>query len=559
MNITTISLLLILILIAQLNQTAFANVNSYEINSNIEHNVQIKDGGLVVINTLIDLQNNGLVSVSSLKIGFSKDFEQNLDDVVAYEMQELTVIKEGVKNDISWVDIGLTKAIEHGQTVNLSIFFIFSRLIIPDQSNVSNYLVVFPTTPTLPFDVEHCDVKINLPQGITVNKSSLSGVLEETVAPLKANSTQVGYLSFTGEFHILECNYAMNEAVLNEESNLHLYNSYNIRNIGRESVSNVVLALPTDAKEVSAYDTGGSLNIEVTEGDAKKVSVILRYPLRGTENTIIYDDSCSFTVSYRVTNRLYITSLDTWFNYRFRFIPAFLNFTLKKLEVKVILPEGAKYLTASSIGNISIKGLTPTIEYNFKNIAPQHMPSLSIDYNYNTFWVALRPSFWIGSIGIVISILAFQRRRRQPIPVIFNKNTEKIKSFTEICDERIMLSSEIDTLEKRIDNKEIGRKDFNRRKKIMQQRLSTLDEAFAGLKNEVRQIDPRYALLINKLEKAEAEIVVQRENIEKFRIQNRSGKLSKRVYKELEENYEKKVESAKRTIESIIIELKAES
>ena len=102
-----------------------------------------------------------------------------------------------------------------------------------------------------------------------------------------------------------------------------------------------------------------------------------------------------------------------------------------------------------------------------------------------------------------------------------------------------MLWSELDSLEDNLDKRGIRKKDYNRRKRIIRQRLRALDNVWTSLKSDVKQISPRYAELINKTDRINAEILALRDNINKFRGQYRSGKLSKRSYSKLKGSYEK--------------------
>ena len=86
-----------------------------------------------------------------------------------------------------------------------------------------------------------------------------------------------------------------------------------------------------------------------------------------------------------------------------------------------------------------------------------------------------------------------------------------------------------------------------------------LDKVLTSSKSAIRQLGPKYADLISRMESAETEILVLRSNINRFRAQYRSGRLSKRSYNELKSNYERRADRAKRVVESIIIELRSEA
>ncbi|MCJ7631887.1 hypothetical protein MUP77_05755, partial [Candidatus Bathyarchaeota archaeon] len=115
------------------NQIVLVNASAPMLNIDIRYIVQVRDSGTVVINTLVNLLNIGVEPISSLKIGFSKNFEQNINDAIAYETQELEVQRVGVEGDVFWVNVDFARYVENGQSINLSIYFVFSRLITYDQ------------------------------------------------------------------------------------------------------------------------------------------------------------------------------------------------------------------------------------------------------------------------------------------------------------------------------------------------------------------------------------------------------------------------------------------
>ncbi|MFH0748390.1 MAG: hypothetical protein V1915_00480 [Candidatus Bathyarchaeota archaeon] len=530
-----------------------------EVNLDVSYTIQIRDGGLVIANTSIYIQNSGSTPILNFKLGFSKNLETNLDNVIAYTSQKLDVVTEGVKGDAFWLDISFVNAVESGQTINLSVYFVFSGLISYDQSDSAVYTVIFPSSLVLPINVERFEVNLKLPNGVIPQESSLSGFLYEPAAPLLAYTTRIGFVKFTGDIRILECDSANSEIFLDSWGSLSFSDTYTLRNIGKLSISDIVFRFPLDAEEISAFDAGGTLSVTINNLDGEKqVKIGLRHKIRGVEGLTGFYEAYSFTVKYKVNSHPPLFS-NSWGNYQLHLIfPTYLNLTLKKFSMRIILPEGAKYQASSYSGTLSMNGLTPSILYFFKNVSPVPLSPLNIDYDYSIFWVALRPTIWVGGLAVTISLFMFYRgRRRLPTLDTSNKSSKLLSSFTNASDERLMTWSELDSLEENLDNRGIGIKDYNQRKKIIQERLKALDEVLRGLKSDVRPVAPRYAELISKMEKTEAEIVALRTNISKFRTQYRSGRLSKRNFEELKHSYKQNMEGAKRTIESIIVELKS--
>ena len=141
---------LILVLMSQIGVGHIAVVNAAipEVNS-VKQLIQIRPGGLVVVNSLIDLVNEDSSPHTNFKIGLPNHFEHHLDDVFADNGR---VVEKDRDNDILWIDVAFEPN-ESEQALNLSVVFVFSGLITYDKSNPAIYTVHFPECPTLLFDV----------------------------------------------------------------------------------------------------------------------------------------------------------------------------------------------------------------------------------------------------------------------------------------------------------------------------------------------------------------------------------------------------------------------
>jgi len=544
------------------NQIRLTDAASPNLNLDVEHLIQIKEGGLVVINTLISIRNDGSDPINDLKNGFPREFEQNLEDVVAYDSQKLNVNREGVEGNVSWLKIEFRNALNPGETNEIRVTSVFSGLITFNQSGSPEYTTRFPECPILAFDADRCDIIIELPEGTIGQASSLSSLLNEVRAPLAAYSNKTGFIRFTGEIDILEWINLSSELRLGPWDRLSVYETFKMRNIGLNNIGEIVLSIPLEAVDISVYDSGGALKISINEREeTKEVLTDLRYPLRGVENSVHYYETCSFTVSYRLISRKVISLTDSWKNYRFELrLPLQLNLTVKNREIRVLLPEGAKYESSSYSGDISTHGITQTITYGFADVSPLTVLEVRIDYEYLVFWAALRPMIWVGSIIAAISGLVLNKgKRKKRKTELSDKNIGLLKSFADVADERLLLWAELNTLEENLDRRRIKRKDYNRRKRTIQQRIRTLDNARNQLKSGIAQMGPHYVELMEKDASANGEFLALMDSMNRLRNQHRTGKLTRKTYQRFMENDKKKADDAKRIIESIIIELKSSS
>jgi len=291
------------------------------------------------------------------------------------------------------------------------------------------------------------------------------------------------------------------------------------------------------------------------------ITITLRYPLRGNNGGIVQNESCSFTVKYRVNIKKCVTQTESWSFYRFKTnVSTNLNWTIENMKVKISLPEGAKYFqTTPSDVDISQNLFTQSVTNVFHNITSAIDFDFVVEYEYLIFWSAFRPILWIGMIATIIGAITIIRKgRRQYLPSISKKNVELIRSFVEICDKRLMLRSEIESLEELLDDNRINKKDYNRRKRVFEKRVQMLNKAFSNLTNRLRQVDAHYNNFIERVERSEKEIKIIKTDIKGLRTQYRTKKISNNAYRKLKRDYNRRLERATAVIEGIIIELKGE-
>jgi len=351
--------------------------------------------------------------------------------------------------------------------------------------------------------------------------------------------------------------------VIDPWGNLFYYLTYDISNIEGSIIYEFDLQLPLEAEDVTVYDHIGTLYYDLSEGESvKNLTVTLRYPLRGIINNIVFNDSYSFTVKYRVNVQNVVTQLDSWNHFMLKTnISTSLNWTIETYVVTITLPEGAKSLqTTPPNADISQNLFTQSISFAFQNMTSVVDLDLFVEYEYTFFWSAFRPALWIGIIVMIIGGIIIIRKRRRPYsPIVISKNVEILQSFVETCDRRLMLRSEIDSLEELFDEKRIGKKDYNRRKRILEQRIRMLNKAFAKLANGVRQEGSHYKNFVERIERTEKEITSVTGEIKRLRKQFRSRQISKNNYRKSRREYNQKLERATAAIEGIIIELKEEA
>jgi hypothetical protein len=526
----------------------------------VTHTIRIMNGGSVAISLNVDLQNNN-VSRSSFLIGIPATFQNNLDDVVTYtsEETELDTISEGIQNKVSWFNVSFAEPLKTGETTTFTLHLFFSGLIEGNRSDSDGYLATFPENPVLPFDADQCDVEIVLPSGISAQESSLNQLLKENKTPLEAYTTESGFLYFSGDYEIIKIPAIHSEVTIESWGSLRYVNSYTLQNLGKITLYESTVWLPNGAEEILTYDVGGELDFNAKDSDtAKMVKISLRYPLRGSIGNTTYNDSATFTVSYRIDRTPYITSTSNQHEFHV-LLPTILNSTIRAFSLRVTLPEGSQYQQATYHGTLTSTGLSQSITYIFTNITPLRKLNLDVNYEYSALWAVLRPGLWLtATVLIIAGIVIYRKKRKSTKRIVSDEHIKLIQTYIEIYDEQLMLWSDFDSLEESLDQKQIRKRNYNRRLRIVQQRLNSLARASNNLNTQIRQLGPHYATIIKKVENAESDIKALRETLQRLRRQYRSGRLTRRMYSDLTNDPEKKIERAKKIIESAIITLRSE-
>ena len=189
-------------------------------------------------------------------------------------------------------------------------------------------------------------------------------------------------------------------------------------------------------------------------------------------------------------------------------------------------------------------------------MAPFTPFSLSLQYEFNIFWAAFRPTLWLGVVILsVAAVIYFRKQKQIPTPAAPDPHIGVVQSLIEACGERTGLWNQIETLENDFDNRRIRRKDFNRRRRILIQRLGTLTNEISTLSNRVSTLGTSYQEQITRLTQAETEYRATRTEINRLRTQLRRGRLSSNAYKQEKSDRNKTLQRIKTTIDDIVFDL----
>ncbi|UCF58339.1 MAG: hypothetical protein JSV15_04460 [Candidatus Bathyarchaeota archaeon] len=587
----TFSLLLLLALPSCINMlTVNAQTDTlFSVDIQVDHTVQIKDGGLVVINDTIRLsteQGQNIEPLQNFSIGFPFEYKSNLDHCFAYDAsnpdERLEVALDVGLGRIGFYGVnvlfpGSGIDISDGGSYNFTVAFVFSNIVSSEVSaangeETASFTVDFPLYASVTEDVSKCNVTVILPyganytassfeeNGVVFNKTThnLHQILNLTQSPLESFSYEQTWLRFYAlpdhTLYLISVDEVKRDIALDEWGHVLLSDSYYLTNEGG-SYRPVVL-LPQGAYDVSARDTSGDLEVDVEKGNATSYTSATIY------QDIDHKVSARFTVSYRLPREIYIDQR-SWrdFVLAFSFFEGF-DWKIKELTVIMGLPEGAEFqLDACYPKPQSVeKGVfQETIVFTFYNVTPFHDLDLSLTYRYVMFWASFRPTLWMGIlIAIVCAAVFLWRAPRLPSGPIIPVPTEVLKTFFDSYKEKRRILGDLESLEQQVRKRKISRRRYKVRRRGLESRVSVLSRDLTGLREKIRKAGPRYANTMRQIEAAETELEGAEAAIRRIEIRYRHRELSTETYRTQIAEYNRRRERAKTTIDGVLLRLREE-
>jgi len=166
----------------------------------------------------------------------------------------------------------------------------------------------------------------------------------------------------------------------------------------------------------------------------------------------------------------------------------------------------------------------------------------------------------VGTAVAVLSVLALLWRAPRPaapIPTI-PVRPEELKSYVDAYEKKRRSLSELETVEARASKGKIPRRRYKVRKRALESRLSVLSKDLARLREKLRTASPKYADMMRQIEIAEAELEGIEAGIRRTETRYRRGEISTAAYHKLLEDYYRRRERARTTIDGVLIRLREE-
>ncbi|MDH5636483.1 MAG: hypothetical protein OEY47_07455 [Candidatus Bathyarchaeota archaeon] len=543
----------------------------------VSHTIKIQEGALVVINDTLKLSpkaGENTVSLQNFSLGFPFQYGFNLDYCFAYEASDPD----------TWLDVELDTGlgrlgfygvtvvfpepgvnIGDGESYNLTVIFVFSNLVSSETATLLK--LDFPMYPSLTQNASVCNVTVILPPKASFTDSTFhekeldfnittlgdSQILKHPKKPSESFEYEPAWLSFNMTaltFPIIEFNEIEREIVLDQWGSIHISNSYSITNRGYD-ISNVKVGFPEGAYDLAVRDEMGSIG-KLTEEET--VTVYLR-------ETLYKDEAGKFFLSYHIPWEKYISHHNRLnYDLNFSFFERF-NWTIGKLTVSITLPQGAEFQSSNPLSPHSIEKnvFQETVTFAFFNVTPFEDLNFDVTYGYLVFWASFYPTLWMGVLIIVASAIAFLWRAPKPpaVPMV-PVPPEDLRSFVEEYKGKTRILSELESMEEQLRKGKIPRRRYKVRKKMLEGRLSTLSRDLSNLGEKIRTAGPKYANIMRQIEVAETMLEGVETDIRRVEARYRRGELSKGAYGKLIEEYHRRMERARTTIDGVLLRLREE-
>jgi len=338
------------------------------------------------------------------------------------------------------------------------------------------------------------------------------------------------------------------EIILDQAGSIYVTNAYRVTPIGFWT-NTLEFGFPEGAYSFELRDEMGTLE---TETENNVMTVTLRNTLDVNETETLY-------LNYHVPWNEHVSQqngLD--YSLDFTFYEQF-NAPIGTLTVSIILPKGAQLQSSNALAPDSIDktGLQETLVFSFSDVSPSDDLNFKINYKYNVFWGSFYPTIWVGIIAIAASAAFFFWGAPKIItaPTI-QVQPKNLKSFVDVCGEKMALRSELEALDERLHNGKIPRRRYKVRKKMLDGRLSSVSRTLSSLRETLRASGSKYANLMRQLEVAEAKLEGTEKDLQRVKSRYSRGEISKGAYGKLVEEYQSRIEAAESTIDGVLLRLR---
>lgn len=530
----------------------------------VDHAVEVRVGGLVAISDTIMLSATGedVISLQNFSMGFPFQYGSNLDYSFAYEtsnpdIQHTVVLDVGLGR-IGFYGINVIFSspvdVSENKSYEFTVTFVFSNFVSQQIEDSTLFQIIsFPMYPSLVQNATICNVMVTLPDNAMNQSSShvFNSTLKHTRSPLENFTRESAWFKFSLDgFTIIEVNKIERQLMPDQWGNFFLADLYQVTNKGTEPLSVLEVQLPQGAYSHSVRDASGDRPWISTENG---VAILLR-------NVLNENEKATFTVAYQLPRESYIEK-HGWNDFKLTlnsFEP--FNCTVRKLTVAVILPEGAEFQSSSiSPDSVQKNAFQETVTFVFLNATPFHDLNFDLTYRQLVFWASFRPTLWIGVLAAVVAAIAlFWRAPKVPRVPTIPVPPKDIRRFVDIYEKKTRRLRELESIEKQALKGKISRRQYKVRKRALENRISVTSRNLASLREKLSAAGQKYADMMRQVEVAETRLMGAEADIRRLETRYQNGEISKEAYRRLLNEYNRRRDGARTTIDGVLLRLREE-
>lgn len=425
---------------------------------------------------------------------------------------------------------------------------------------------LLPIYPIIQYNISTFDIRVELPPeavfddvydfAFNISDSEGIWVLErelEAIGSFAEDNASIAYTPASDDKYLLDCQERERNIII-QSGSLRVEDRYSLVNRG-EGLRRFTVQLPPDATNVKARDGVGALKTTITEKGENgniEASVTPRSTFRPKDRWV-------FTLSYSLPKRGYVTSEGggTTLTYSLDGFPHY----VRELLAVITLPEGGRLIASQPEPSSTEKvGHLTEVSFDLGSSLPSERPEIVAELSLSPLSLVIR---WLGLLivmaGAIGGVYVLRRRGRREavkIPVVVER--PKLSDFLEQHRERIALFSEMEELQRDLDDDEIDRDRFNLRSAEINRRVDELTRSLRQLSRDLEAESPELREQLVDVRKIEKELDRLKNDLRNLDVRLRARRISRRVFERRREDRLKRRSRAIRRIEQALASIGAD-
>ena len=539
----------------------------------VDHTISVLSNGYVLMNDTIMLSGQ---TPPSFMLGFPYTFGSYVLSCVASDASNSSntfpvSLSEPLEGRVGFY--GIEVDFPNGAPQAFSVQVLFSTALIEqDPENSTLYAVNFPMFPSLETSVDTFNGSIILPtdavyeEGTIINLTSDLTYSQTNLAAFAYNTSAVEFYIPNYEMQVYDVNRLTRQITVSPDGDIMGTDSYYVTNWQvNSSLSSVDVLLPPNATQVSAQDQFGRTMSPPTQDFANMSTYTVTFSIAvdPTRSTL-------FTVTYSLPSEIYLEQQGA--NSFALSMTMFqdLDYYINSTTVTFILPQGATLQSfenslAGGTYGISKSVFQEEIVMNAQDVSSLDSFNVRIVYGYSPLWLGYGPTIWVLVLSMVGCLaVVVMRRPKAPTPVAavptagMRVRPEYIRSFVDSYEEKMKITSEIDSLESKAKKGRIPRQRYKVQRRTLETRLNAVSRSLNEGREMMRSAGGQYAALMRQLEVAETGMNEYEANVKTIEARHSRGELSLEAYRKLLGDYQRRKEKVEASINGVLLRLREE-